>query len=1198
MTTCVSRKARSNRVRATLFFVAASLPGGGSLHGQANLPDSAGADTDEVIVLSPFEVSADRDTGYQATDTLAGTRLRSDLKDVGSAISVLTKEFLQDIGATDNMSALSYATNMEVGGLTGNFQNAPNTGSFALTAEENNRFNPNSNTRVRGLVGADNTRNYFRTNVAWDGYNVSRIDILRGPNSILFGLGSPGGVVNATTDSAELVRDRGQVSFTTDEFGSFRATADYNKVLIKSELALRIALLSEQEEFKQEPAEDDENRMFLATKYRPSFLNRNGMSFEVAVDFERGYGSANRPRTAPPHDYITGWVEPVSTQPIQLPAGTNFMGFPGGLIPAYTQFADQAGITFLQNVGRTFGPEFQLWADAFGPRLNVNSLASSEDYWRQGRVWVEGVRLTNGNTYFGNPQTSRRLFGYGNAFQDTPLRNLRDYVIAQNHPLGSFFVPPHLTDPTVFDFYHKLLDGPNKEEWNDFDQLRVVLANTFFNQKLGYELSYFHENVTRGQTTYLPGGARIFVDTQLETIEGLPNPDFGRPYVQETTFSGNRIRENEVEGFRASAFGELNFNNNERDDSWWRRVLGRHIFNAAYSEDESFEDTRNFQRHVLGPEFVEKSPNNPLFNNRTRVSVRNYLGDSLAGRTSISGANINNLDRYVIPAGGTIDLRWFDTMWNAPASVNPAGAWVNPLGQNWDQAANPANYVGWTNDDYTITDALSGDPADLDAATRDAAMTRNIVESTALTWQGHLFDGLIVGTFGWREDKSVSDRISTQTNPEPYNSAIVDPEFYNLDPANPRLVSNSFVVRSKNNSAVVHLNKLPWVGKELPLNVSLSYNEGENFNPTTSRRDVNGGFLPQPQGSTEEYGVLISTKDNRYSLRVFKYETGVLYSNSVQIPNANFRLAQFFTPDVLQDIEEGIMRSNYEALVTPPTWSIDDQENIHAPAWRQFEQALVAQFPGFVPSWLTAGTWPATRQTALSMGFANTEDNVSKGWEIEFTANPTRQLRLTVNASKANATRTNVPGNSTRSLYEFIQGQIVNPDGTPTAAGLMRGADWENDTMADVWYDQNWIDYGVNQQLNGQPAPELVEWRANALANYTFSEGSLRGFGVGGAYRYEGSSTIGFPYYFDADGVVTLDVDRPFKRGSNGRFDIWFRYGRRLHDNKVDWSIQLNVSNLFGDDELIPVRANPDGTAANFRIQQGMSWRLTNTFRF
>lgn len=61
------------------------------------------ANGDSVGVLSPFEVKAESDTGYRASNTLAGTRLNSSLRDVSSAITVTTPEFLKDVGAADSV---------------------------------------------------------------------------------------------------------------------------------------------------------------------------------------------------------------------------------------------------------------------------------------------------------------------------------------------------------------------------------------------------------------------------------------------------------------------------------------------------------------------------------------------------------------------------------------------------------------------------------------------------------------------------------------------------------------------------------------------------------------------------------------------------------------------------------------------------------------------------------------------------------------------------------------------------------------------------------------------------------------------------------------------------------------------------------------------------------------------------------------
>ena len=55
---------------------------------------------DDVLMLSPFEISEKLTVGYLANDTLAGTRINTKLKDVANSVQVLTKEFLEDTGAT------------------------------------------------------------------------------------------------------------------------------------------------------------------------------------------------------------------------------------------------------------------------------------------------------------------------------------------------------------------------------------------------------------------------------------------------------------------------------------------------------------------------------------------------------------------------------------------------------------------------------------------------------------------------------------------------------------------------------------------------------------------------------------------------------------------------------------------------------------------------------------------------------------------------------------------------------------------------------------------------------------------------------------------------------------------------------------------------------------------------------------------
>ncbi|MES2692249.1 MAG: Plug domain-containing protein, partial [Verrucomicrobiota bacterium] len=142
---------------------------------------------DSVMTLSPFEVTTDRDVGYTASNSLAGGRLNSDLRDTAVAISVFTKDFLDDIGVTSVNEALEYGLNT----------------ATEYDATGNSHLGNNFNFRIRGISGAQRSRNLFRTQLNLDSYNTERLDFSRGPNAILFGEGSPAGLINTSTKTAK-----------------------------------------------------------------------------------------------------------------------------------------------------------------------------------------------------------------------------------------------------------------------------------------------------------------------------------------------------------------------------------------------------------------------------------------------------------------------------------------------------------------------------------------------------------------------------------------------------------------------------------------------------------------------------------------------------------------------------------------------------------------------------------------------------------------------------------------------------------------------------------------------------------------------------------------------------------------------------------------------------------------------------------
>ncbi|MES1195150.1 MAG: TonB-dependent receptor plug domain-containing protein, partial [Opitutus sp.] len=250
-------------------------------------------DKDEPVVLSPFVVEASEDSGYAAKDTLAGTRIRTELKDVGSSITVVTQKFLTDTNSRNASELLVYTPSTEVTGQGGNYL-GQGTGLY-LT---NNASGASTTTRVRGLAQADNTRDFFLTDIPWDGYNVGRVDLQRGPNAILFGIGSPAGVVNTSLNQAAF-RTSDKVENQVDNFGSVRFTADFNHVLIKDELAVRVSLLHDDAKYRQDGAYKKDKRVYGALRWDPAFLKTDSARTSLRANFESGSVQRNDPMNTP-----------------------------------------------------------------------------------------------------------------------------------------------------------------------------------------------------------------------------------------------------------------------------------------------------------------------------------------------------------------------------------------------------------------------------------------------------------------------------------------------------------------------------------------------------------------------------------------------------------------------------------------------------------------------------------------------------------------------------------------------------------------------------------------------------------------------------------------------------------------------------------------------------------------------------------
>ncbi|MES2694939.1 MAG: TonB-dependent receptor plug domain-containing protein, partial [Verrucomicrobiota bacterium] len=167
---------------------------------------SASRNPEDPLLMSPFEVVSEN-KGYYASNTMSGTRLNSKLEDLAASISVVTKEQMEDFALLDINDIFSMEANTEG---TGNFTDF----SFNLSGNpvDNVQANPQGANRIRGLGNANMTLGNFETSgrVPVDPVNIDSVEISRGPNSSIFGIGNPSGTVNSVPASASLTKNFAQ----------------------------------------------------------------------------------------------------------------------------------------------------------------------------------------------------------------------------------------------------------------------------------------------------------------------------------------------------------------------------------------------------------------------------------------------------------------------------------------------------------------------------------------------------------------------------------------------------------------------------------------------------------------------------------------------------------------------------------------------------------------------------------------------------------------------------------------------------------------------------------------------------------------------------------------------------------------------------------------------------------------------------
>lgn len=164
-------------------------------------------------------VTATATPGYTATSTASATKTDTPLRDIPQSVTVISRQLIQDQGMLSLSDAMRYVPGV------------------AAHQGENNR----DEVIVRGVGtsssffvdGVRDDVQYYR-----DLFDLDRVEVLKGPNAMIFGRGGGGGVVNRVLKSATFT----PLSAFTLGGGAYkdvRTTADVNRPL-NNRLAFRL----------------------------------------------------------------------------------------------------------------------------------------------------------------------------------------------------------------------------------------------------------------------------------------------------------------------------------------------------------------------------------------------------------------------------------------------------------------------------------------------------------------------------------------------------------------------------------------------------------------------------------------------------------------------------------------------------------------------------------------------------------------------------------------------------------------------------------------------------------------------------------------------------------------------------------------------------------------------------------------------
>jgi len=214
-----------------------------SLRAQSAPPsDPIQNDAEETVVLPTFTVESETVDRYRAADAVSAVRIRTQLIETPSSISVLTRDLVDDIKPARVAEVTRYIAGVQ------------ETGGETLYLDRQ---------IIRGFLSSGRTVDNFRDVSAqnFEEALIERIELTKGPNSLLSPEANPGGSINIVTKSPQFKR-HGEITALAGEYDAQKTSLDFGNTIDEAG-RFSYRLISTYQDARREFASDSKLRTSL-----------------------------------------------------------------------------------------------------------------------------------------------------------------------------------------------------------------------------------------------------------------------------------------------------------------------------------------------------------------------------------------------------------------------------------------------------------------------------------------------------------------------------------------------------------------------------------------------------------------------------------------------------------------------------------------------------------------------------------------------------------------------------------------------------------------------------------------------------------------------------------------------------------------------------------------------------------------------